>query len=91
MAVGVNGTLGKCMIREGHGINVEVRRSLRDIFRKVPMLSMKIQVNRCFRFGQCLSFLLPRPTLILQHIILFSFCNMHFMSSFCYTESCSTT
>ncbi|KAK3154093.1 hypothetical protein QOZ80_2BG0185880 [Eleusine coracana subsp. coracana] len=45
MAVGVNGTLGKCMIREGHGINVEVRRSLRDVFRKVPILSMKIQVG----------------------------------------------
>ncbi|KAL6634351.1 hypothetical protein ACP70R_027022 [Stipagrostis hirtigluma subsp. patula] len=45
MAVGVNGTLGKCMIREGHGINVEVRRSLRDIFRKVPILSMKVQIG----------------------------------------------
>lgn len=44
MAVGVNGNLGKCMIREGHGIHVEVRRSLRDVFRKVPMLSMKVQV-----------------------------------------------
>uniref|UniRef100_A0ACD5YZI2 Uncharacterized protein n=1 Tax=Avena sativa TaxID=4498 RepID=A0ACD5YZI2_AVESA len=45
MAVGVNGTLGKCMIREGHGINVEVRRSLRDVFRKVPMLSMKVEIG----------------------------------------------
>ncbi|VAI46163.1 unnamed protein product [Triticum turgidum subsp. durum] len=45
MAVGVNGTLGKCMIREGHGINVGVRRSLRDVFRKVPMLSMKVQIG----------------------------------------------
>ncbi|XP_062219043.1 uncharacterized protein LOC133918926 [Phragmites australis] len=45
MAVGVNGTLGKCMIREGHGINVEVRRSLRDVFRKVPILSMKVQIG----------------------------------------------
>jgi vacuolar protein sorting-associated protein 13A/C len=45
MAVGVNGTLGKCMIREGHGINVEVRRSLRDVFRKVPMLSMKFEIG----------------------------------------------
>lgn len=44
MAVGVNGTLGKCMIRDGHGINIEVRRSLRDIFRKVPMLCMNVQV-----------------------------------------------
>lgn len=48
MAVGVNGTLGKCMIREGHGINVGVRRSLRDVFRKVPMLSMKVQVINLF-------------------------------------------
>ena len=44
MAVGVNGILGKCMIQDGHGINVEVRRSLRDIFRKVPILCMKVQV-----------------------------------------------
>ena len=48
MAVGVNGTLGKCMIREGHGINIEVRRSLRDVFRKVPMLSMKFEVINLF-------------------------------------------
>jgi hypothetical protein len=48
MAVGVNGTLGKCMIRQGHGINVEVRRSLRDVFRKVPMLSMKVEVINMF-------------------------------------------
>ncbi|CAL5058295.1 unnamed protein product [Urochloa decumbens] len=45
MAVGINGTLGKCMIRDGHGINIEVRRSLRDIFRKVPILSMKFQIG----------------------------------------------
>jgi len=32
------------MIQDGHGINVEVRRSLRDIFRKVPILCMKVQV-----------------------------------------------
>ena len=52
MAVGVNGTLGKCMIRDGHGINVEVRRSLRDIFRKVPILCMKVQVmNLVFSYS----------------------------------------
>ncbi|KAL6841988.1 hypothetical protein ACP4OV_028188 [Aristida adscensionis] len=45
MAVGVNGTLGKCMIRQGHGINIEVRRSLRDIFKKVPILCMKVQIG----------------------------------------------
>lgn len=48
MAVGVNGTLGKCMIRDGHGINIEVRRSLRDVFKKVPILSMKFQVINLF-------------------------------------------
>ena len=52
MAVGVNGALGKCMIRDGHGINVEVRRSLRDIFRKVPILCMKVQVmNLVFSYS----------------------------------------
>jgi len=45
MAVGVNGTLGKCMIRDGRGINIEVRRSLRDVFKKVPILSMKFQIG----------------------------------------------
>lgn len=50
MAVGVNGTIGKCMIRDGRGINVEVRRSLRDVFRKVPILCMQVQViNFVFR------------------------------------------
>lgn len=48
MAVGVNGTLGKCMIREGHGISIGVRRSLRDVFRKVPMVSMTVQVINLF-------------------------------------------
>ena len=52
MAVGVNGILGKCMIQDGHGINVEVRRSLRDIFRKVPILCMKVQVmNLVFSYS----------------------------------------
>ncbi|BAF08745.2 Os02g0470400 [Oryza sativa Japonica Group] len=45
MAVGVNGILGKSMIREGHGINIEVRRSLRDVFKRVPMLCMKFQIG----------------------------------------------
>jgi len=40
------------MIRDGHGINVEVRRSLRDIFRKVPILCMKVQVmNLVFSYS----------------------------------------
>uniref|UniRef100_A0A0D9VFX1 C2 domain-containing protein n=1 Tax=Leersia perrieri TaxID=77586 RepID=A0A0D9VFX1_9ORYZ len=45
MAVGVNGILGKSMIKEGHGINIEVRRSLRDVFKRVPILSMKVQIG----------------------------------------------
>uniref|UniRef100_A0A0E0JZX1 Uncharacterized protein n=1 Tax=Oryza punctata TaxID=4537 RepID=A0A0E0JZX1_ORYPU len=52
MAVGVNGILGNSMIREGHGINIEVRCSLRDVFKKVPMLCMKVQeynvITSCF-------------------------------------------
>ena len=50
MAVGVNGILGKSMIREGHGINIEVRRSLRDVFNRVPMLCMKFQVINLFLY-----------------------------------------
>ncbi|XP_073012998.1 uncharacterized protein [Typha latifolia] len=45
MAVGINGVLGKPMIQEGQGINIEVRRSLRDVFRKVPTLSIGVQVG----------------------------------------------
>ena len=44
MAVGISGRLGKPMIREGQAIDIEVRRSLRDVFRKVPTLSIKVQV-----------------------------------------------
>ncbi|CAL9040995.1 unnamed protein product [Musa banksii] len=45
MAVGVGGVLGKPLIREGHGIHIEVRRSLRDVFRKVPNISLKVQIG----------------------------------------------
>ncbi|KAK8929011.1 hypothetical protein KSP39_PZI017866 [Platanthera zijinensis] len=45
MAVGVNGRLGKPMIREGQGLHIQVRRSLRDVFRKVPTLSIDVQVG----------------------------------------------
>lgn len=45
MAIGINGRLGKPMIREGQGIDIEVRRSLRDVFRKVPNISVKVQVG----------------------------------------------
>lgn len=45
MAVGINGSLGKPMIREGQGIHVCVRRSLRDVFRKVPTFSLEVKVG----------------------------------------------
>ncbi|KAK9139107.1 hypothetical protein Scep_008788 [Stephania cephalantha] len=45
MAVGVNGLLGKPMIREAQGINIYVRRSLRDVFRKVPTFSIEVKVG----------------------------------------------
>ncbi|KAJ1696999.1 hypothetical protein LUZ63_005511 [Rhynchospora breviuscula] len=44
MAVGVGGTLGKPMIREGQSMLIEVRRSLRDVFRKVPTMAIEVQV-----------------------------------------------
>lgn len=44
MAVGIDGYLGKPMIREGREIHVYVRRSLRDIFRKVPNFSLEVKV-----------------------------------------------
>lgn len=50
MTVGVNGQLGKPMIREGQGFHIQVRRSLRDVFRKVPTLSIEVQV--CFFFTE---------------------------------------
>ncbi|PKA57778.1 hypothetical protein AXF42_Ash015155 [Apostasia shenzhenica] len=45
MAVGVNGRLGKLMVREGQGLHVIVQRSLRDVFQKVPTLSIEVQVG----------------------------------------------
>ncbi|OVA16691.1 Peroxin/Ferlin domain [Macleaya cordata] len=45
MAIGVNGLIGKPMIREGQGLHIYVRRSLRDVFRKVPTLSVEIKVG----------------------------------------------
>lgn len=44
MAVGINGSIGKPMIREGREIHVYVRRSLRDIFRKVPTFDLEVKV-----------------------------------------------
>lgn len=44
MAVGIDGCLGKPMIRDGQDIHIYVRRSLRDIFRKVPTLALEVKV-----------------------------------------------
>lgn len=44
MSVGVNGCIGKPMIREGQGLDVYVRRSLRDVFRKIPTFSLEVKV-----------------------------------------------
>ncbi|PKU86461.1 hypothetical protein MA16_Dca017022 [Dendrobium catenatum] len=48
LSVGVNGLLGKPMIREGQALHIQVRRSLRDVFRKVPTLSIEVQVCLLF-------------------------------------------
>lgn len=45
MAVGINGCIGKPMIRDGQEIRVYVRRSLRDVFRKVPTFSLEVKVS----------------------------------------------
>lgn len=45
LAVGIDGCLGRSMIREGHGLLVCVRRSLKDVFRKVPTLSIEVRVD----------------------------------------------
>ncbi|KAK6779427.1 hypothetical protein RDI58_021611 [Solanum bulbocastanum] len=45
MAVGINGHIGQPMIREGRDIHVYVRRSLRDVFRKVPTFVLEVKVG----------------------------------------------
>lgn len=45
MSVGINGSIGKPMIREGQGLDIFVRRSLRDVFKKVPTLSVEVKVQ----------------------------------------------
>ncbi|KAF5202036.1 Vacuolar protein sorting-associated protein 13c [Thalictrum thalictroides] len=45
MAVGIDGVVGKSMIREGQGLHICVRRSLRDVFRKVPTFSIEVKVG----------------------------------------------
>lgn len=45
MFVGIDGFIGKPMIREGNGIDIYVRRSLRDVFKKVPTFSLEVKVT----------------------------------------------
>lgn len=45
LAVGINGSIGKPMIREGRDIHVYVKRSLRDVFRKVPTFVLEVKVG----------------------------------------------
>ncbi|XP_074383059.1 uncharacterized protein LOC141724723 isoform X2 [Apium graveolens] len=45
MAVGIDGCLGKPMIRDGQDIHIYARRSLRDVFRKVPTLALEVKVG----------------------------------------------
>ncbi|KAF5752107.1 hypothetical protein HS088_TW01G00014 [Tripterygium wilfordii] len=45
MSVGIDGAIGKPMIRKGKDLDVYVRRSLRDIFRKVPTLALEIKLG----------------------------------------------
>lgn len=45
MSVGIDGCLGKPMIREGQGLDIFVRRSLRDVFSKVPSFSLEVKVS----------------------------------------------
>ncbi|XP_022721975.1 uncharacterized protein LOC111279261 isoform X3 [Durio zibethinus] len=45
MSVGIDGCIGKPLIREGRGLDVCVRRSLRDVFRKVPTFALEVKVG----------------------------------------------
>ncbi|CAN6447305.1 unnamed protein product [Victoria cruziana] len=45
VAVGIDGILGRPMVKEGQGLHIHVRRSLRDVFRKVPTLSLDFKVG----------------------------------------------
>lgn len=44
MSVGDGSFVGKPMIRGGDGLDVFVRRSLRDVFKKVPTFSLEVKV-----------------------------------------------
>ncbi|XWS14258.1 hypothetical protein CRYUN_Cryun36dG0107400 [Craigia yunnanensis] len=45
LSVGIDGCIGKPLIREGRGLDVYVRRSLRDVFRKVPTFALEVKVG----------------------------------------------
>ncbi|CAI0626123.1 unnamed protein product [Linum tenue] len=45
MSIGIDGCLGKPMVREGQGLDIYVRRSLRDVFRKVPTFALEVRVG----------------------------------------------
>ncbi|XP_017974971.1 PREDICTED: uncharacterized protein LOC18603726 [Theobroma cacao] len=45
MSVGIDGCIGKPLIRESRGLDVYVRRSLRDVFRKVPTFALEVKVG----------------------------------------------
>ncbi|KAK4798434.1 hypothetical protein SAY86_030760 [Trapa natans] len=45
MTIGIDGHVGKPMIRKGRGLDVFVRRSLRDVFRKVPNFSLEVKIG----------------------------------------------
>ncbi|PON64877.1 Phosphatidylinositol-4, 5-bisphosphate phosphodiesterase gamma [Parasponia andersonii] len=45
MFVGIDGCIGKPMIREAKGLDIYVRRSLRDVFKKVPTFSLEVKVS----------------------------------------------
>ncbi|KAJ8645273.1 hypothetical protein MRB53_007021 [Persea americana] len=45
LAVGINGIAGKPMIHDCQGVQIQVRRSLRDIFKRVPTISIEVKVG----------------------------------------------
>ncbi|PPS16895.1 hypothetical protein GOBAR_AA03703 [Gossypium barbadense] len=45
MFVGIDGCIGKPLIRESRGLDVYVRRSLRDVFKKVPTFSLEVKIG----------------------------------------------
>ncbi|XP_028059194.1 uncharacterized protein LOC114262930 isoform X1 [Camellia sinensis] len=69
MAIGIIGCIGKPMIRDGQGINVYVRRSLRDVFWKVPTFSLGVKV-----FSVTGDLLLSLPFILLPS---FGFSNLY--------------